>query len=129
MKDNAIAIYETIDAKARFYFSHSDSSFTTGVLVLEPGAALQKHNRPHAVENLTQITGKCFMTLFDTNDVATEIELTAGEGMRMDKGQWHIHANPYQEVSVTLFKAEGDILEIMQTLKSNTKKIITNVPK
>lgn len=127
--NNAIEIYESRDEKARFYFSHSDENFTTGVLVLHPGAALPKHNRPLAEENLTQITGKCLMTLFDEKDIPTEYLLTPGEGVKMEKGQWHIHANPYDDVSVTLFKAEGDITEIMKILRETNTKIETNTPK
>lgn len=127
--ENAIAIYESPDRKARFYFSHSDSQLTTGVMVLQPGAVLSKHNRPHAFENLTQVAGRCFMTLFDEKDVPAEIELRVGEGVRMDKGQWHIHANPYDEVSLTLFIADGDITEIMETLRKTFTKITTNAPK
>lgn len=123
---NPIEIYETPDAQARFYFSHSDKYFSTGVLVLQPGAALPKHNRPLAIENLTQITGKCLMTLFDEHDKPRGIELKPGEGVRMYKGQWHIHANPYNEASVTLFKAEGDITEIMGALRKINNKIETN---
>lgn len=69
------------------------------------------------------------MTLFDEHDNPTEIELAKGEGVRMYKGQWHIHANPYDEVSITLFKAEGDISHIMDTLRKTSKKIDTNIPK
>lgn len=129
MEENAIEIYESPDGKSTFYFTHSDKNQTTGVLVLQPRAALAKHNRPNAVENLTQISGKCLMTLFDAEDRPTEIELNPGEGVKMPKGQWHIHANPYNEVSVTLFKAEGDILEIMRVIREKNKKLETNKPK
>lgn len=124
-----IEIYETPDGKARFYFSHSNKDFTTGVLVLQPGTALPKHNRPLAFENLSQVIGTCRMTLFDEKDVPTDYDLHVGEGIRMEKGQWHIHANPFEEVSATLFKAEGDITEIMHTLRSSNKEITTNTPK
>jgi quercetin dioxygenase-like cupin family protein len=129
MNDNAITIYETSDKKARFYFSYSDNNLTTGVLVLQPGGALPKHNRPHAIENLTQVYGKCLMTLFDEKDGLKEIKLTVGEGIKMPKAQWHIHANPYNEVSITLFIAEGNILDIMDELKKVNTKVETNKPK
>jgi len=129
MNANAIEIYESSDGKARFYFSHSDNERTTGVLVLQPQSALPKHNRPFSVENLTQISGTCLMTLFDEHDKPTKIELAEGEGIKMYKGQWHIHANPYDEVSVTLFKAEGDITQIIEVLRNTNKKIDSNIPK
>lgn len=129
MSDMPIEIYETPDGKARFYFSHSDEQFTTGILVIQPGAALPKHNRPLAYENLTQVIGKCRMTLFDNNDNPTDYDLVPGEGIRMEKGQWHIHANPFDEVSATLFKAEGNILDVMKVLKETNTLITTNKPK
>lgn len=127
--ENPIEIYEAENGGTIFYFSHSDNKLTTGVLVLKPGVALPKHNRPLAIENLTQISGKCLMTLFNANNEPREIELAAGEGIRMPKGQWHIHANPYEEVSVTLFKAEGDISEIVKSIKSLSRRSNSNTPK
>lgn len=124
-----IEIYDTPDGKARFYFSHSDESMTTGVLVLQPGASLPKHNRPNGIENLTQISGTCKMTLFDEQDQPTDYILKVGEGVRMYKGQWHIHANPFDEVSITLFKLEGNIVDIMKILRETSTKIDTNSPK
>lgn len=124
-----IEIYQAPDGQVRFYFSHSDEHFTTGVMVLQPGTALPKHNRPLAFENLTQISGACLMTLFDANNTPKDYELTVGEGIRLQKGQWHIHANPYKETSITLFIAEGSIVEIMQALRETYQKITTNIPK
>ena len=129
MEENAITIYETPDKKARFYFSLSDNNLTTGVLVMEPNCALPKHNRPHAIENLTQVYGKCLMTLYDEKEQIREIELAVGEGVRMPKAQWHIHANPFNEVSVTLFIAQGDITDIVKHLIETSTRIETNKPK
>lgn len=117
---------ESPDGKARFYFSHSDEKFTTGILVLQPRAALPKHNRPHAIENDVQIGGRCLMTIFNENDTTQEVEIAAGEGVRMQAGQWHIHGNPYDEVSITLFKLEGDISDIMKMLREMNKKVESN---
>ena len=98
-------------------------------MVLQPGAVLPRHNRPLAFENLTQIIGTCRMTLFDEKGNPTDYDLLPGEGIRIREGQWHIHANPFDKVSVILFKAEGNILDIMQTLRATNKKIATNMPK
>ncbi len=129
MDKSPFEIYETPDGSARFYFSHSDEKFTTGILVLQPGAALPKHNRPHAIENDVQIGGKCLMTIFGENENNQEVELSAAEGVGIPKGQWHIHGNPYNEVSVTLFKLEGDILEVMRILREMNKKVESNLEK
>lgn len=122
---NPIEIYESKDKGVRFYFTHSDEKFTTGVMVIQPKYELPKHNRPLAVENLMQISGICLMKLFsdkDQDDSKMRI-LTPGEYLEIPKGQYHIHANPYEVESATLFKAEGDITEIMANLRKEFTKI------
>ncbi len=109
--------------KVQFYFSHSDAKFTTGVMVIPAGAALPKHNRPSAVENLVQVAGRCEMTVFDDSENKTIYELKPGSYLSMEKGQFHIHANPYGEPSYTLFKAVGDITDIVATLKKNFNSV------
>ncbi len=105
-----------------FQFSHSDENLTTGVMMLPSKSELPKHNRPKAFENLLQVAGKCEMTVFK-GDETTKHVLEPGSSLRMEKGQHHIHANPYDEPSYTLFKAEGDITEIMTVLRANFEKV------
>lgn len=117
-------VWKDPTGKVRFCFSHSDEKFTTGVLMLEPNTSLPKHNRPLAFENLLQIQGSCTMTLLDEaggQQVAHQLE--PGDFLRMDKGQWHIHANPSDQESVTLFKAEGDITAVMETLRQTFEPV------
>ncbi len=107
-----------------FSFSHSDESFTTGVMYLPPHSELPKHNRPKAFENLKQITGKCKMTVFELQGEGSfDKVLNPGDELRMEKGQFHIHANPFDEKSFTLFKAEGDITEVVKVLRDNFTRI------
>ncbi|MCX6727279.1 MAG: cupin domain-containing protein [Candidatus Saccharibacteria bacterium] len=116
--------WESSDGKARFSFSHSDEIFTTGILTLQPGAELARHNRPLARENLLQISGSCKMTLSDENGDNEHVhELTPGISLSMDKGQWHVHANPFDEESITLFKADGDITAVMKVVRETMVKI------
>ncbi len=129
MEENGIEIYQSEDGSVKFYIALVNKECSAGLLVLSPGSALPKHNRPLAVENLTQISGTCLMTLFDENDQTTEITLHVGEGVKMPKGQWHIHANPFQDTSITLWKAEGDIVDIINQIKQSYKKVTTNLPK
>ena len=68
------------------------------------------------------------MTLFDSNDNPTEHELNVATTLRMDKGQYHIHANPYEEPSYTLFKAEGDITEFMKRSTELVKHVKSAKP-
>ena len=116
-------IWEDPQTLVRFYFSHSDSTFTTGVMVIPAHTELPKHNRPLAVENLVQVAGSCTMTTFDDNDVATKHILNVGDNLSMSKGQFHIHANPNDEPSATLFKAVGDITAIVAVVRTSFTNI------
>ena len=123
-------VYETPDGLAKFSFSHSDQNFTTGVLTLSPGARLPVHNRPGGFENLTQIYGKSEILLFDEqndSEPVRTLELNVNDTLVMNRGRWHIHANPSDEISITLFKLGGDITEIMANLRASSKEIPQNL--
>lgn len=120
----AFEMWEDPTGGARFCFSHVGKDFSTGVLLLKSDTELPKHNRPLAEENLLQIEGHCQVTLLsESGDVEAVYDLTPGAMLRMKKGQWHIHANPFPEPSTTQFKAEGDITEIVQTMREKFTKI------
>jgi quercetin dioxygenase-like cupin family protein len=116
-------IWQDPQTKVTFYFSHSDENLTTGIMVIPPKTELPKHNRPKAFENLVQVSGKCLMKVFDDNGDVAEHALEVGDKLRMKKGQYHIHSNPFDVVSFTLFKAEGDISEVMRVLKENFTRL------
>jgi quercetin dioxygenase-like cupin family protein len=125
MPDDPFETWRTDDG-ATFVFSYSDDKLTTGALILQPGAKLPKHNRPVGYENLTQLSGRSEMTVYDMTDeekIEKVVELQNGEVLRMQRGQWHIHANPYDEISITFFKLVGDITEIMKILRENNIKV------
>ncbi len=115
-------IWQDPITKVRFYFSHSDKDLTTGVMEIPSGAELPKHNRPKAFENLVQVAGQCVIKVFNGDDV-TEHTLNVGDTLRMEKGQHHIHSNPFSETSQTLFKAEGDITEVIKVLREGFTRL------
>jgi quercetin dioxygenase-like cupin family protein len=126
MNEEPFKVWQSPDGKARFVFSHSSKDFTTGVLILQPGAQLPKHNRPLGFENLTQLSGKCEMTVFDVSDnekIGKTVDLEVGDILKMQKGQWHIHANPHNDISITFFKLVGDITEIMKMIRNTNVEI------
>jgi quercetin dioxygenase-like cupin family protein len=124
MAGQAFNIWEDPTGVARFCFSHSDGQFTTGVMILKSNAELPKHNRPLAFENLLQVSGVSMMSLLDEDgELQNSYELRPGTALRMEKGQWHIHANPFEEESVTLFKAEGDITDVIKKLEATYTQI------
>jgi quercetin dioxygenase-like cupin family protein len=114
----AFEVWDDPSGQVRFCFSYAGTDFTTGVMVLRPGAILPKHNRPQACEDLLQLQGACRMTLLDETGAEQAVhELRPNDSLSMKKGQWHIHANPTSEESFTLFKAEGDISGIVEALR------------
>ncbi|HSW66909.1 MAG TPA: hypothetical protein VLI54_07275 [Bacillota bacterium] len=121
---DAFEIWEDPSGHARFYFSHTGTDFTTGTLVLLPDSELPRHNRELAFENLVQVAGTCQLSLTNEDgEIEATYDLRPGTSIRMKKGQWHIHANPYEEESVTLFKAVGDITEIVETMRHKYTKV------
>ncbi len=64
------------------------------------------------------------MKLFTEDDSYSETILNVGDSIQIPKGIYHIHANPNNEVSLTLFKADGDITMIMENLRNDFKKIM-----
>ena len=118
-----IEAYEDKEKIVKFYFTHSDKNFTTGVMVIQPHKELTKHNRPLAVENLVQISGTCLMKLFFDEQHFEEKIMTPGTYIQIPQGTFHIHGNPHDQESVTLFRAEGDITEIMSSVRAGFDKI------
>lgn len=121
---SAFEVWEDPATKVHFCFSHSDEHFTTGVMIIPPKVELTKHNRPLAFENLLQISGRCEMRLLTEDGILQATHrLDSGDYLHMSKGQWHIHANPFDEISATLFKADGDITTIVQKLRESFTQI------
>lgn len=120
---NFIEAYEDKEGIVKFFFTHSDENFTTGVMIVKPNSEPSKHNRPLAVENLIQIYGKCLMKLFSDENTFEEKLMTPGTYIQIPQAQFHIHANPYNEESITLFRAQGDITKIMEVIRNNYNKI------
>ena len=124
-KVSAFEVWESPDGQARFCFSHSDGVFTTGVLILQPGCELPKHNRPLAVESLVQLSGRSTIKLLDDDGILdSERTLLPADGIAMEKGQWHIHANPFDVESTTMFKADGNITDIVAELRRTYTEIV-----
>lgn len=123
MSQTPFEVWRDPVTKAEFCFSHSDENLTTGVMYLPADVELPKHNRPKAFENLIQISGKCKMIVFSKDGTSFEKILSPGDSLRMEKGQYHIHSNPFDEKSYTLFKAEGDITEVMKVLRESFQRV------
>ena len=99
-------------------------NLSTGVLYLNPHQELLKHNRP-VTEQLLQVLGTCVIKLFDGELFTQEITLHENETLTIPANQFHVHKNPTNEASLTIWKFEGDILKVIQKIREANKKIIT----
>lgn len=98
----------------------SDKNLSVGTLEINPRQELAKHNRP-VLESLFQLKGKCMIKFFDEDKTVKEIVLNEGESIDIQPFKFHIHANPFSETSLTFWKASGDITEIINTIRENSK--------
>ena len=106
--------------EGKIMIAHSDKSMSIGILELNPQQALSKHNRP-ALESLFQIKGSCTIKLFNKDLGIEEVVLNEGDSIDITSGQFHIHSNPNDEPSVTLWKASGDITDVIDNIKKNSE--------
>ena len=98
----------------------SDKNLSVGTLEINSQQELAKHNRP-VLESLFQLKGKCTIKLFEEGGTVKDIVLSEGESIDIPPFKFHIHANPFDESSLTFWKASGDITEIINTIRENSK--------
>jgi len=115
---NYIEAYEDKNKIVKFYFTHSSPEFTTGVMVIQPHKELPKHNRPLAIEHLVQVSSSCVIKLFTDEVNFEEKVINEGDYIQIPQAQYHIHSNPTDKESVTLFRAEGDITKVMESIRA-----------
>ncbi len=98
----------------------SDKNLSVGTLELEPKKELTKHNRP-VLESLFQLEGKCIMKLFEEDGIIKEVTLNKGDSIDISPLKYHIHSNPFDEISITFWKASGDITNIINKIRESNK--------
>ena len=114
-------IYQLPQGKITIDFCDEKSS--AGSLELNSNQSLEKHNRP-VNEELIQIYGSCVMKLFDGNKPEKEVILNKGEKLIIPVNQYHIHSNSSDGKSITLWKFKGNIVDIINNIRNNFKKIL-----
>ncbi len=102
--------------QGKIMIAFSDKNLSIGTLHLNPDQSLDKHNRP-VLESLHQLQGKCVMRLFDPDE---EITLDEGDSIDITPERFHIHSNPSDKPSITLWKASGDITSIIQKIRESS---------
>ena len=99
----------------------SDENLSVGTLELNPGQELVKHNRP-CLESLFQIEGTCVMKMFEDDGSVTDVIMNKGDSIDIPAGKFHIHSNPTDKPSITFWKANGDIRDIINTIRESSKR-------
>lgn len=101
----------------------STANISLGLLYLLPHQEYPKHNRPVS-EQLTQIQGNCVMKLFEGDKVIKEVTLHENDSLVIPANQYHMHTNPFDTPSLTLWKFEGDITEIITKIRNENKRLL-----
>jgi quercetin dioxygenase-like cupin family protein len=107
-------------SQGNIMIAFSDKNLSIGVLEINPGQEMAKHNRP-VLESLYQISGSCLMKIFSDDEKITEKILQVGDSLDIEPNKYHIHTNPFEEKSITLWKASGDITEIIENIRKNSE--------
>ncbi len=110
--------YELPQGKIMIAFS--DKNLSVGTLDINPERELPKHNRP-VVESLFQVKGKCVIKLFEDDGSVKDVVLDEGDSIDISPLKYHVHSNPFDEVSVTFWRANGDITGIIGKIRENSK--------
>ncbi|MFH1127301.1 MAG: hypothetical protein ABIG84_00845 [archaeon] len=107
-------------SEGKILIAHSDERVSIGTIEIYPRCELVKHNRP-VVESLFQLNGICVMKIFDDDGSMNEVVLNEGDSIDIEVRKYHIHSNPYDSSSITFFKANGDIRDIIAKIRKNSK--------
>ncbi len=109
--------------QGKIVFSCTTKDLNTGALYLNPHQELPKHNRPVS-EQLVQVAGTSLMKLFDGDTLVNEVTLHENDTLTIPAKQFHMHTNPTDEVSVMMWKFEGDITQVIEGIRNNNQKLL-----
>lgn len=73
------------------------------------------------MESLFQLKGKCVIKLFEDDETVKEVVLNEGDSIDIQPLKYHIHSNPFDETSITFWKASGDITKIINSIRESNK--------
>jgi len=109
--------------QGKIILSSITKDLSIGILCLNPRQELAKHNRP-VTEQLVQVVGTCVMKIFDGDSLIKEVTLQENDTLTLPANQFHIHSNLTDQISVTMWKFEGNILEVIQKIRKENNKIL-----
>ncbi len=105
---------ETVDGI--IYLGPSDTKRSIGFLLLLPKQQLPKHNRP-IEEWLVQTEGSSIIILYNNEVVEKKVVLRRGDSLKIPANQFHQHTNPTNKASLTSWRFDGDITDIINKLR------------
>jgi mannose-6-phosphate isomerase-like protein (cupin superfamily) len=108
--------------QGKMVIAYSSEKLSIGLLELDPKQELAKHDRP-CIENLIQISGTCMMKLFEGENLVKEVPLKENESLEIPANVFHIHSNPADEKSVTLWRFDSDITKVISSIRSSNPKL------
>ncbi len=109
--------------QGKIVFTYTSNELNIGALYLNPNQELAKHNRP-VTEQLIQLVGTCVMKLYDGEKLINEVLVHENETLTIPANQYHVHSNPTDKLSVTAWKFEGDIAEVLQKIRDTSEKVL-----
>lgn len=96
--------------QGKLVVSYCDKNLSIGLLELNANQELSKHSRP-VDEELFQVYGTSIVKL------DKEVTLNEGDTIKIAANEEHVHSNPSDKKSITLWKFEGDIVEIINKFR------------
>lgn len=103
--------------EATIYILHADKTKSLGFLRLQPNSELNRHNRP-VEEWLVQVEGTSIINLYEDNKLIRQVVLNRGDNLKIPANQYHQHANQTDDESLTSWHFDGDIMSIIEQLRS-----------
>jgi quercetin dioxygenase-like cupin family protein len=102
--------------------SHCTEDLSIGTLKLDPGAELDRHNRP-VDEKLLQIQGSGGLRIFEDDGEEREVIFEEGDTFEIPADKDHQHINPSDEESIVIWKFEGDITGIIEDIREDFEEV------
>ncbi|MBL7169499.1 MAG: hypothetical protein ISS48_00590 [Candidatus Aenigmarchaeota archaeon] len=107
--------------EGKIFIGYSDEKLSIGYLELNSRQQLSKHKRP-VDEELIQLEGTSVVRIFKSHSVG-EVVLLPATTTTIPANKFHMHINETNQKSLTFWKFEGDITEIIDNIRKKYKKL------
>ena len=107
--------------EGRIFIGESNKELSIGYLELNPKQKLSRHKRP-VDEELIQLEGTSVIRIFSSHSVG-EVVLLPATTTTVPANKFHMHINETDQKSLTFWRFQGDITEIIDDIKKKYKKL------